>query len=311
MTANTYHDHPSILERVIGQAQEPIRAFMGHTEHTVGGVRTDSAPSDPETLLQRLEGLIKDMSRMNLADWRTLFDAAGYQLDGNLIDDKTYFMERLIQLCVRQPDGSQESKIATDLLLKQLWNDLSHPPKSYLGDRYKYRQPDGSCNNFTNEKLGAAGQPYARTVKPLLVQGDPLPDAGDIFDSLMARTDSNREEHPNKISSMLFYLASIIIHDLFRTDHDDFSKSKTSSYLDLSPLYGSNAAEQDAMRTKRDGKIHPDCFSEKRLLGFPPGVSVLLIMFNRLVCLVRLLSGASLSHLQIPQSCRRGARSQK
>lgn len=35
------------------------------------------------------------------------------------------------------------------------------------------------------------------------------------------------------------------------------------------------------MRTHEDGKIKPDCFSEKRLLGFPPGVGVLLIMFNR------------------------------
>ena len=35
------------------------------------------------------------------------------------------------------------------------------------------------------------------------------------------------------------------------------------------------------MRTFHDGKILADCFSEKRLLGFPPGVGVLLIMFNR------------------------------
>jgi len=55
----------------------------------------------------------------------------------------------------------------------------------------------------------------------------------------------------------------------------------TSSYLDLAPLYGSNWEEQKAMRTFKDGKIKPDCFSEKRLLGFPPGVGVLLIMFNR------------------------------
>jgi linoleate 8R-lipoxygenase/9,12-octadecadienoate 8-hydroperoxide 8R-isomerase len=55
----------------------------------------------------------------------------------------------------------------------------------------------------------------------------------------------------------------------------------TSSYLDLAPLYGSNQDEQNTMRTFQDGKIKPDCFSEKRLLGFPPGVGVLLIMFNR------------------------------
>ena len=39
--------------------------------------------------------------------------------------------------------------------------------------------------------------------------------------------------------------------------------------------------EQRQMRTFRDGKIKPDCFSEKRLLNFPPGVGCLLIMFNR------------------------------
>lgn len=35
------------------------------------------------------------------------------------------------------------------------------------------------------------------------------------------------------------------------------------------------------MRTFKDGKLKPDCFSAKRILGFPPGVGVLLIMFNR------------------------------
>src|SRR5467141_1239413 len=69
--------------------------------------------------------------------------------------------------------------------------------------------------------------------------------------------------------------------DLFRTDRLDFSRSLTSSYLDLAPLYGSNQQEQDAVRTFKDGKLKADCFSEKRMLGFPPGVGVLLIMFNR------------------------------
>jgi hypothetical protein len=55
----------------------------------------------------------------------------------------------------------------------------------------------------------------------------------------------------------------------------------TSSYLDLAPLYGSNQAEQDTVRTFKDGQLKPDCFSEKRILGFPPGVGVLVIMFNR------------------------------
>lgn len=35
------------------------------------------------------------------------------------------------------------------------------------------------------------------------------------------------------------------------------------------------------MRTHKDGRIKADCFAESRILGFPPGVGVLLIMFNR------------------------------
>jgi hypothetical protein len=59
------------------------------------------------------------------------------------------------------------------------------------------------------------------------------------------------------------------------------NKSKTSSYLDLSPLYGSNQEMQDTIRTFKDGKLKADCFADKRLLGMPPGVGVLLIMLNR------------------------------
>ena len=43
-----------------------------------------------------------------------------------------------------------------------------------------------------------------------MMQNAALPDPGALFDSLMARKEF--EPHPNKISSILFYLASIIIH---------------------------------------------------------------------------------------------------
>ena len=59
------------------------------------------------------------------------------------------------------------------------------------------------------------------------------------------------------------------------------SISSTSSYLDLAPLYGSNQEEQNTVRTFKDGLLKPDAFVESRILGFPPGVSVLLICFNR------------------------------
>lgn len=69
--------------------------------------------------------------------------------------------------------------------------------------------------------------------------------------------------------------------DLFRTSHKDPNISDTSSYLDLSPLYGSNLSEQVTIRTFKKGRIKPDSFCEKRILGFPPGVAALLVAFNR------------------------------
>lgn len=40
-----------------------------------------------------------------------------------------------------------------------------------------------------------------------------LPDPGALFDSLLAR--KGFKEHPTKLSSVLFYIASIIIHGKF------------------------------------------------------------------------------------------------
>ncbi|KAI9820753.1 MAG: hypothetical protein M1827_005123 [Pycnora praestabilis] len=244
-------------------------------------------------------GLWEDLKNvLNVHNVETCIEVLQEKMSGNLEDDRTYIMERVIQLASGLPRNSKHGTELTNTFITQLWDTLKHPPISlalsiygllllkgkltksrYLGETHQYRQADGSCNNLLNPQLGAANTPYARSVPPKAPQSGNLPDPGVLFDSLMARKEY--EEHPNKISSMMFYLASIIIHDLFRTSHQDFNISNTSSYLDLAPLYGSNQKEQNAMRMLQDGKIKPDCFSEKRLLGFPPGVGCLLISFNR------------------------------
>lgn len=58
--------------------------------------------------------------------------------------------------------------------------------------------------------MGAAGTHYARSVEPKTVLPAALPEPEVLFDSLLARKIFT--PHPNKISSVLFYLASIIIH---------------------------------------------------------------------------------------------------
>lgn len=69
--------------------------------------------------------------------------------------------------------------------------------------------------------------------------------------------------------------------DVFQTGYPDQSINKTSSYLDLSTLYGDNQDEQNMIRTFEDGKIKPDCFAEPRLHILPAASGVILIMLNR------------------------------
>lgn len=190
-------------------------------------------------------------------------------------------MERIISLVAGLPTKSRTRVLLTDQFINELWYSLDHPVLNYIGEKYMYRSADGSNNNPLYPQLGAAGTTYARSVRPTIMAPGALPDPGLIFDSVMRRSDSGYRRHPNNVSSILWYWATIIIHDLFWTDFRDMTKSKTSSYLDLSPLYGSNQDMQYTIRTFQNGKLKPDAYADKRLNGMPPGVSVLLIMFNR------------------------------
>ncbi|UZP35519.1 hypothetical protein NXS19_003335 [Fusarium pseudograminearum] len=141
--------------------------------------------------------------------------------------------------------------------------------------------PDGSFNNILEPNLGKAGTPYAKSVKTEKRLHGVKPDPGLLFDLLMARDEGSFKENPAGISSMLFYHAAIIIHDIFRTNRTDMNKSDTSSYLDLAPLYGSSLKDQLEIRTMKEGKLKPDTFHEKRLLGQPAGVNVMLVLYSR------------------------------
>jgi hypothetical protein len=119
--------------------------------------------------------------------------------------------------------------------------------------------------------LGKAGSYYARSVTPKRTPTG-RPDAGLLFDTLLARR-GDPKPHPTKISSLLFALADIIIHDVVRTSDRDKNVVEASSYLDLSPLYGSSEDAQHSVRTFADGKLKPDAFAEVRFANQPPEVS--------------------------------------
>ncbi|THC96109.1 hypothetical protein EYZ11_004431 [Aspergillus tanneri] len=223
--------------------------------------------------------IFQDVRALGFKDIGTAKDLIRQKVKGEHTDDKTMLMERIIQLVSGLPGNSKNRVELTNAFLDQLWGSLPHPPLSYMGDDYAYRNADGSNNNPTLPWLGAANTPYARSIAPLTIQPGGLPDAGLVFDCLYARQKFN--PHPNKVSSVFFDWASLIIHDIFQTDPRNPNVNKTSGYLDLSTLYGDVQEEQDLIRTHKDGKLKPDSFSEPRLQAFPPACCVLLVMLNR------------------------------
>ncbi|KAI1141068.1 linoleate diol synthase precursor [Hypoxylon sp. FL0543] len=225
-------------------------------------------------------GILQDLEHLSVEDYKTLKDVLNATISGEE-DDNTLLQERTVTLLAKLPPNSRAGKQASNAFINTLWDSLEHPPAQLRTKDALYREADGSNNNLDFPAMGAANTRYARTTPAMVFQGPNFPDPGLIFDSIMKREEQSFREHPNRISSMLFYLATIITHDIFQTDPRDANVNLTSSYLDLSPLYGRNSEEQNAMRTFKDGLLKPDCFSTKSLLGFPPGVGVFLIMFNR------------------------------
>ncbi|KAG9086931.1 hypothetical protein FRC07_012952 [Ceratobasidium sp. 392] len=108
-----------------------------------------------------------------------------------------------------------------------------------------------------------------------------LPSPDLVFDTLLKRETPGGTPHPTGVSSLMFSFAVLIIHSLFRTGADNFTND-TSSYLDLSPLYGHDLeAQMKVRRNDGTGCLHEDAFAENRLVFLPPAASVLLVLFSR------------------------------
>ena len=176
---------------------------------------------------------------------------------------------------------------------QSVYKDLTHPPGAYLsspaprGDikiqrvPYAFRAPDGFNHSPYFPSLGQAGTPYARSMPAFsAVPASSLPDPGIVFDLLLQR--DGFRPHPGGLSSLFFAFANIVIHTIFHTNRQDPTINDASSYLDLSPLYGSCQEQVDQVRRKDGtGRLWEDVFADHRLLLMPPSTCALLILFNR------------------------------
>ena len=166
--------------------------------------------------------------------------------------------------------------------------------------------------------MGKAGTTYSRSVQQThALTRSEMPDPGLIFDSLLRR---EKVRVRRLLMPMLFFIAYFTVHEascwfigddvlvcrpghphvrfrhrsnekkliyyashsVFRTSHENVNINETSSYVDLAPLYGVDQDAQNRVRMRNGrGYLHPDTFSEDRLLLLPPATAVLLVLFNR------------------------------
>ena len=131
------------------------------------------------------------------------------QLAGTLMNDGELLLEYLVTLLSDLNDTHLASQI-TSYLVSLLFADLPHPATTRISPGAQFRSADGSGNNILMPEIGAARQPYARSVQ---AKGSRLvqPDAGLVFDMLLNRGETF-QPHPSGLSSLLFSQANLIIH---------------------------------------------------------------------------------------------------
>jgi prostaglandin-endoperoxide synthase 2 len=259
--------------------------------HEHGGVPSHSKLAG---LLSDFQRLSKRGSPVSPGDIPALWNAVRHT---NELDDREFLLEKLVTLMARLP---KDSKFNTELqaaFIGILYKDLPHPPSGYTGIpsnqpvaaptktnngvSYAYRTADGTLYNPLTPSLGKARAPYARSVPSTHpIPPSALPDPGLVFDTLHKR--DKFEAHPGGLSSFFFALANLIVHSVFDTDTRNPGQNNVSSYLDLSPLYGSSEESvKSVRRADGSGRLWEDCFADSRILDMPPSSGALLVLFCR------------------------------
>lgn len=260
---------PGTLKTLIGSIKKkPTRAADGRPDEANG------ADHNEKTTLKH------DIANLGVKNGKTVVSAIATLASGEPMDDKELLLENGVSMLQSLPLDSGLSEKVSDSFITLLWHDLPHPPPTLSGPAARYRQHDGSGNNPWCPEMGKAGSPYARNVPPMKPKGPNLPDVELVYDALLKREGPFRP-HPSGLNRLFFSFATVVIHECFQTSRSNPWINETSSYVDLSTLYGNTKEEQKRVRTYENGLIHPDAIASERIMMMPPGVTAVLILFSR------------------------------
>ncbi|KAF7728139.1 hypothetical protein EC973_006654 [Apophysomyces ossiformis] len=202
------------------------------------------------------------------------------------INDRENAFENLINIFSNaKPDDRFKDEmealisVVSNSLNRALEEGIQKPFLNLLGN--EYRSADGSGNGVLCPDVGKSGSRYSRTVSSTSRLFTNLPDPDVVFDRLLKRPQDQFRPHQSNINTILFYLATVITHDLFASHPEDVTVNLTTGYLDLTPLYGQDVDEQKKVREMTGGLLKPDQWADRRFNLHPPGAGILLILFSR------------------------------
>jgi hypothetical protein len=224
--------------------------------------------------------LFHDVTHLGVKGTATMAQALTTLASGEPIDDKKLLLEHGVSMLQSFPPNSGLSQAISDGFISMLWGDLPHPAPTTSGPSARYRRHDGGGNVPWDPEMGKAGSPYARNVPPMKPKGPNLPDVESVYDALLRRQGPFRK-HPSGLNRMFFSFATMVIHECFQTSRTDPFINETSSYVDLSTVYGNTGVEQKRVRTYENGTIYPDSIASERIMMMPPGVVCVCLMFSR------------------------------
>jgi len=249
--------------------KDPTTAADGRSAEAASGVTKDEKTS-----------ILSDLAGLGFKKGATILEALPQLASGEPIDDKELLLEHGVDLLQKLPLNSGLSAKASDSFITLLWHDLPHPPASLAGPENRYRRHDGGNNSPWDVEMGKAGSHYARNVPPIKPKGPNLPNVEDVYEALLRREGPFRP-HPSGLNRMFFSFATVVIHECFQTNRKNPWINETSSYVDLSTLYGNTEKEQARVRTYHNGEIYPDSIASERIMMMPPGVIAVLLLFSR------------------------------
>jgi hypothetical protein len=221
-----------------------------------------------------------DLAHLGFKNVKTVLDGLVSLASGKPLNDKELMLENGVSMLQSLPANSGLGPAVSNAFISMLYNDLPHPASAFAGPSSRYRKHDGSGNSLWWPEMGKAGSSYSRSVPPVKTKPTNLPDPELVYEQLLKRKGAFRE-HPSGLNRLFFSFATVVIHECFQTSRTQPWINETSSYVDLSTLYGNTEKEQKRVRTYENGLIFPDSVASERIMMMPPGVIAVLLMFSR------------------------------